>query len=409
MVETKTAEIPAAPLFESRDLLNATIFVVALIFVASCFFSIAVNSLSLGLLAILWLVSMIRHRQWTVVATPLDWYFLAYCCAEATSTILSQNPAQSFELSKRLLLIGIVYFFASQLRTDRAAKVVIATAIGAVTLMSIIGIGKLLFAPAEDTVRLGVFTFYMTTSERLMIGVLIITPFLVHATTPWRIRLVAAAALLPVSIALYATVTKGAYLAAAAGLLVIAITRSRYLVILLLLLAIGLFMFGSDFVQSRIMSIVDLNHPENQTRIYLWKGALNIFKHFPLFGVGDIDLHEVLARYGETPNPEQLGHLHNNALQFLVTLGSVGFIVVTALFVKIALMEWRVFRSVRDDWFRSSVALGALAVFIGVQVMGLSEWSFGDQEVATLLWWTVGMTLAVGRLAASPAALKGGR
>jgi O-antigen ligase len=323
------------------------------------------------------------------------------------STIFSQNPGQSLELSKRLLLIGIVYFFASNFRNDRTLRVLMATAVGAPTAMSLIGVGKLLLAPADETMRLGVFTFYMTTSELLMIGLLLAAPFVVHANTPPRVRLMAGAALVPLAIALYATVTRGAYLAAAAGLLCVTLARNRYLVIPLLLLIIALFVFGPPYVQNRLVSIVDLSHPENQTRLLLWTGALNIFKHFPLFGVGDIDLHEVLARYGEVANPEQLGHLHNNALQILVTLGGVGFVVVLAMFVRVAIVEWRIFRTVRDDWFRGSVALGALAVFVGVQVMGLTEWSFGDQEVATHLWWTVGMALAVGSLGACSTNEKG--
>ncbi|MBP1655187.1 MAG: hypothetical protein H6Q28_1743, partial [Bacteroidetes bacterium] len=41
--------------------------------------------------------------------------------------------------------------------------------------------------------------------------------------------------------------------------------------------------------------------------------------------------------------------------------------------------------------------LGALAVFVGVQVHGLTEWSFGDQEIAVLLWISLGLTMAVAR------------
>jgi hypothetical protein len=81
-----------------------------------------------------------------------------------------------------------------------------------------------------------------------------------------------------------------------------------------------------------------------------------------------------------------------------VTLGLAGFVALTALFVTIAVTEWRVYKYVKDEWFRGSVALGALAVFVGFHVMGLTEWSFGDQEVVILLWVTVGMSLAVGRM-----------
>jgi O-antigen ligase len=88
-------------------------------------------------------------------------------------------------------------------------------------------------------------------------------------------------------------------------------------------------------------------------------------------------------------------------LQILVTLGSVGFVALYALFVRIAITEWKIYRRVRNDWFRGSVALGALGVFVGFHVMGLTEWSFGDQEIVILFWITVGLALVVGRIPAT--------
>jgi len=47
------------------------------------------------------------------------------------------------------------------------------------------------------------------------------------------------------------------------------------------------------------------------------------------------------------------------------------------------------------------VALGALGVFVGFHVMGLTEWSFGDQEIVILFWITVALSLSVGRVPSS--------
>src|SRR5512136_480919 len=97
---------------QSRSLERGLILV-ATIFVSSIFFSIAVNSIALVLMAVLWITLLILRRQESIVSTPLDWFFLAYVGAEILSTIFSANPAQSLEFSKRVLLIGVVYFFAS--------------------------------------------------------------------------------------------------------------------------------------------------------------------------------------------------------------------------------------------------------------------------------------------------------
>ena len=376
------------------------------LFLASCYFSIAVNSLSLGLMALCWILLMILERRWSVVSTPYDWFFLAWIVAEYLSTAFSENAPQSLFFSKRLLLIGVVYFFATHITSEGKAKLVVLTLLGAATAVSLLGVGKLVRAMVvdgtEEVTRLGIFQFYMTTSELLMIALLLTLPFVVHPRTPSRWRIAGMLAVIPMGIALYATVTRGAYLAAGAGILFIALVRNIKLIIPLVLLVALLVLFAPPYVQQRLASITDIHHPENATRVMLWSTGITIFEHFPVVGVGDIDLRELYDRYATVVNPEHHGHLHNVPLQILVTLGIVGFCAVYALFVKIAVTEWRVFALLRDEWFRGSVALGALAVFVGFHVMGLTEWSFGDQEVVILLWITVGMSLAVGRMATPP-------
>lgn len=368
------------------------------LFLASCYFSIAVNSLSLGLMAICWALLMVTERRWSAVSTPYDWFFLAWIVAEYLATAFSENPGQSLLFSKRLLLIGVVYFFATHVTSRGKATLVIVSLLGSATLFALLGVGKLLLAGPGGIVRLGIFQFYMTTSELLMIAMLITLPFAVHPHAPMRWRIAAGLAVLPMSVALYATVTRGAYLAAAAGMVCIVLARNVKLIIPLVVLILILVFVAPPYVQQRLASITDLKHPENATRIMLWSTGLTIFAHHPIVGVGDIDLRETYDRYAEVENPEHHGHLHNVPLQILVTLGIAGFSAVMGLFIRIAIAEWRTFVRLRDDWFYGSIALGALAVFVGFQVMGLTEWSFGDQEVVLLLWVTVGMSLAAGRL-----------
>jgi O-antigen ligase len=372
------------------------------LFLASCYFSIAVNSLSLGLMAGCWLVLMVLERRWSVTKTPYDWFFLAWILAEYLSTAFSENVPQSLFFSKRLLLIAIVYFFASHVTTEGKAKSVVVTLLGAAVAVALLGVGKLVIswfaAGSEEIKRLGIFQFYMTTSELMMMALLLTVPFVVHPRTPRSWRIASALAAIPLGVALYATVTRGAYLAAATGILFIALVRNVKLLIPFLVLVVLILAFAPPYVHDRIASITNVDHPENASRLKLWRAGIKIFEHHPVVGVGDIDLREMYDRYSTEENPEHHGHLHNVPLQILATLGILGFVAVYSLFVKIAITEWRVLRRVKDDWFSGSVALGALAVFVGFHVMGLTEWSFGDQEVAIILWITVGLSLAVGRL-----------
>ena len=132
----------------------------------------------------------------------------------------------------------------------------------------------------------------------------------------------------------------------------------------------------------------------------MWTAGIRIFADHPVFGVGDIDLGELMRQYADPGYPGLWGHQHNVAMQILVTLGSIGFLAVAAMFAAIMVTEWRVYRRVSRDWLGGSVVLGAMAVFVGFQVNGLTEWTFGDQEMAVLLWTTVGLALAAGRIGA---------
>mgnify|MGYP001086388597 CR=1 FL=1 len=104
-----------------------------LLFAASCFFSIAVNSLALGLIAILWIALMIGERRWNVRPTPYDYFFLAYVIAELLSTAFSVNRPQSVLFSKRLLLIGVVYAIVTHCTQERDLRRFVAVLLGSAT------------------------------------------------------------------------------------------------------------------------------------------------------------------------------------------------------------------------------------------------------------------------------------
>ncbi len=368
------------------------------LFLASNFFSIAVNSLSLGLIAITWIVLMIIERRVAVASTPLDYFFLAYLVAEILSTVFSQNPLQSLLFSKRILLIGIVYLFATVVISEALFARFVAILLGTSVIVALIGVGKLLFGDPVANTRLGIFQFYMTTSELMMTASLLLLPFVVHRGTPRVIRWLALAGFTLVIVCLYATVTRGAYLAAAAGMVVIALVHDKRLLFVLLLLVLLTVLLAPPYVESRIMSILDLHHPENVDRLLLWSTGLKILADHPIVGVGDIDLHDLLVQYAPAGSTIVWGHLHNTYLHLLVTLGLVGACAVVAMFVKMAVTEWDIYRQVRGQWLYGSFALGSLAVFVGLLVNGLTEWSFGDQEVVIMLWTTLGLTLGIPNL-----------
>jgi O-antigen ligase len=144
--------------------------------------------------------------------------------------------------------------------------------------------------------------------------------------------------------------------------------------------------------------MVDPYHITNINRLNQWKTGFKILASHPIFGVGDIDLHQLYLKYKEPYEKETFGHLHNNYVHFIVILGVFGFIVVVYMLIKIFLLNLKIYKTVKEEEFISSYALGTLAAFTGFLFSGLAEWNFGDHEIITMVWFTIGLNIAFYKL-----------
>ncbi len=147
--------------------------------------------------------------------------------------------------------------------------------------------------------------------------------------------------------------------------------------------------------ESRLLSIFDFYNPSNRVRFELWNAGLKMFRDHPIFGVGDIDLGKLYAQYKHNYDKEIQGHMHNNFIHELVTLGLFGFLAFCFLIIKIIKIDLKIFKETKNIPFISSYALGTIGGFVAFLVSGLTEFNFGDQEIITLVWFTFGFNLAL--------------
>lgn len=374
------------------------IFFFLLIQVATVMVSVASSSLAFALAATGWLMKMWMQRTINVQRTPLDYFFLGYIAAEVLSTAFAIYPQESLVNMKRLFLIGLVYLVAETVQSANRVKVLVGTVVVLGAVLSLVEIASLYVHPQE---RLHLFQHYMTAGGIKMILILVVVPFVLHRDTPKRIRIWSAVALVPTFMALLLTYTRSAWLGFLAGMTVIGVVKNRWVLPALGVLVGAFFFLAPSTLTYRALSIIDPNDPTVASRLTMWSTGLRIFADHPVVGVGDIDMHEFYGQYKSPDDPEFGGHLHSNFIQLLVTLGSVGFLAVCALFYKTLTTEYRVFQHTKTGWLQGSVSLGALGVFVGFLVAGLFEWNFGDHEIMTLVWATVGLSLASGRLSLS--------
>ena len=156
----------------------------------------------------------------------------------------------------------------------------------------------------------------------------------------------------------------------------------------------GIHLYASLVKRSRLLSAFDPYIPSNFSRLALWRAGFLILKDHPLVGVGDIDLAGLYKQYKRNYDKEIQGHLHNNYIHVLATLGIVGFLAVMFLLIKVFILYIKNFMMLRNEPFAASFALGASGSYLAFLISGLTEWNFGDHEIITMVWFMLAISIA---------------
>jgi len=355
--------------------------------------SIAASEITLGVVVLAWLATRPWARpqaaEWRLVAGTTGALAAAWLLASATAA----DPWESLVKARKLWSIALVLVVADRLRGDdrRGDRIAAAALLGGVlsALFGLAGYAATRLSQALPFHRLeGVFSTAMTTGN---VFATLATTALGEALSRHRgagVRRAAAAATALLVVALVATLTRSAWLAFLAGAALLLVKVRPRLLLGLAVFVVALVAFGPAEVRERALSVVDPAHPGNAGRISLWKsGAVALADH-PWTGVGLADHYALIETYRRADATFHAGHFHNNLVQIAVSTGLVGL---AAYLAWMGLVLVLLARAARGGSWR---ALVGLAVWVGFQVHGLFEWSFGDAEVANQFFLWVGLGLA---------------
>lgn len=377
--------------------IDGAIILLLMAFLFSSTLSIAAMNIAYGAAAMLWVAQMAYRREHAFPRTPFDYYFLAFIAAEAVATLFAYNKQQSLlYMYRRVTLLPVLYLVVANIRSPRLLRLLFGTLLTSMLFVALWGLRSIVVHFGDFILfqrRLQDFQMYMTAGGMMMIGMLLLLPFTVHPKTPQKVRWLALASLVPIGINLLFTFTRSSWLGFCTGAVVIGTIRAKKLFAPLVIVVVAVVMLASPEMRERMSSTFNPYHYNNISRLQMWSTGVKIFIDNPLVGVGDIGIEQVWPRYAP-PDWKPAGHLHNNLIMWAVTLGGIGLIVLTALFVKIWIVVRRIEKRLHDEWFGGSVALGALAVLAGFHVNGLFEWNFGDAEIIILVWTITGFALA---------------
>lgn len=356
-------------------------------------FYIAVSQNLFVLAALLWIAVQVRERRLLLTRTPLDVGFLAYLVAELIALPFSTNVPQSVLYLRRFLLISMVYLVGCSVRDERWLRRLISAFFAGMIVYSAWG---LVFFAQHPDMRVRHIQNSITTGGIAFLGAtLALAVFLVERDR--RTRWLSGTAAVLSAICLFLTNTRGSWLAFLTGVVILAaVTNWRLLLAVPLVVVLG-YVAVPQSQKVRVRGFFDPNWESNRNRLVWWRTGWEMFKDHPVVGIGDVGTEKLYLKYRRSPDEQPVGHMHNNFLHIAVTLGVIGLAGFGFMLAKIFVFLWRTYKAASNRLARG-VAIGGLAAFTGFNVNGLFEWNFGDQEVVTILWFVVGLSLAVWRM-----------
>jgi O-antigen ligase len=238
---------------------------------------------------------------------------------------------------------------------------------------------------AHGYAAVGFFRNYLTYAHVLLLPL----GFALASRARWT-RLVAVPLL---GLALVFSTARGAWLAAVVMTLVL-VTVSRGAAARLVVLAgvAVLAAFLSPGLREQIIPSLTSSQM-NAGRLGIYAANLEIVGDHPVLGLG-FGRYQKAARpyYDRHPEADRRSHAHNNFLQIAAEAGLVGLAAFTLLFATIVRFGIEAVRRNRDPVVRAT-ALGGCLGITGFLVGGLTQYSFGDTEVASAMWATTAVLM----------------
>lgn len=361
-----------------------------LIFLFAINVSIAGAYIALFLLLPAFIYRVATQRQ-TIPDQPLFfWYALVFTAATLISTAFSTDPMTSLRDNRSLLNFLLIPLLTLILFSVKRVNWALATLFSSTILVSIVGLFITLqrILNGQEAISLsqrlkGFTSHWMTYSGLLMLSFVFFVVYQHYERNPTVKKLIIAGlAVMAVPIVLAQTRSVWVGIIVSVSLFLLSFNWKRILVLIpLVLIVYGLSPQG---IQERIKSIVDINSPSNRDRIHMVYTGWEIFKDFPVTGVGANNVASAYPQYRHPDAIQDNMHLHNNFLQMLAERGIIGLLALLALFFIVA-RDLFILSRLDPSYPTSIIAKSSFYTFIAFLVAGLFEYNFGDTELFFLL------------------------
>lgn len=193
---------------------------------------------------------------------------------------------------------------------------------------------------------------------------------------------------------LFLSQTRGAWLAFPVIILAAIVIAKKYrkkLIVISLLMGIilSVFVLTSASLSERFSSISNPATFSVHQRFLMWDSAVNMFKDYPVTGVG-MEMYGpiYLEKYIHPDEFERMTHPHNNYLKILTEGGIIGFSATAALHLYIMLLF---FKHLRICNMNNDFAIIAILMMLGIHLEGITDTTIHNVPIMREYWLLIGI------------------
>lgn len=237
---------------------------------------------------------------------------------------------------------------------------------------------------------------YMMTSHLLSIGIIFLTSIILTKLEKNKFIIIFYMIVIFTSLhMILITATRMPLLAVIAVVFTMFIVKLKWkgvIAALIIFICICIYIITDDYILARFKNFfASFNDPlsSNGWRMLLWKNGIEVFKDYPVFGIG-VNAYEHFMKPVMPENDIYLPytHAHNSILMHLITFGVTGLITFLLFYGKI------VFDLVKNI-FKSPYAFCGAAVMAGYFIESLTEYNTGLSLSSMQVLFLTGIMLGI--------------
>jgi O-antigen ligase len=413
--------------------------------------SISATQAALSIILLSWIALMITERRFIFAKTSLNYPFLAYLCAVIIAAIFGVDFIHSAKSINKLWIIltffSVLTFIphitpceeplrsrlcAGFIEDIKMVRRLVYILLVVTSIVSIYGVLQHIF-PGIDIARpegrkvvqwaeggvasTGFFDHHMTYGGYLLLVFSLSFSLFLSNIKERGLLIFYVLSTILIAGGLISSMARNTWVGSLFAIFFIILFRIKNRIILsfvagLIILSVVTYtlvpvtyLFQSSIL-SRFKSIFDVS--KNVERLYIWKSTIDMIIEHPLTGVGMDNyskaIHDYRDKYNHEFGPGTDAHAHNNILTQAAEHGMLGLTAFLWIWVGFFKEGIRIYRDLRfklstqHSALSTSIVLGGLGAIVGFHIAGMFENNFGDAEVATMVWFIMGLVFLMKKI-----------